>query len=222
MKLLICVLLLGAATLAAQDRDFLTADETDQIRQAQEPNARLALYAKFARERVDLVKNLLARNKPGGTIMIHDALEDYQKIIDALDDVADDALERHLDISAGMAAVAKIEKDALPILKGLQDNPPKDSDRYAFALREAVETTTDSLKGTQEPMSKRTADVEARDEQEKKENRELMATPDNLAKQAEDKKNGVKTTDQTDQKPAQKKPPTLYRPGEKKDGGGGQ
>jgi hypothetical protein len=221
MKSLVCVLLLAAATVAAQDRDFLTADETDQIREAQEPNARLALYAKFARERIDLVKNLLSRNKPGSTIMIHDALEDYQKIIDALDDVADDALERHLDVKPGMAAVAKIEKEALPMLQALQDKPPKDSERYAFALREAVETTADSLQGAQEPTDKRAAEVEARDAQEKKETRELMATPDSLAKQDEDKKNGVKT-DQTDQadKPAQKKPPTLYRPGEKKDGGG--
>lgn len=223
MKSLVCVLLLAAATVAAQDRDFLTADETDQIREAQEPNARLALYAKFARERIDLVKNLLSKSKPGTTIMIHDALEAYQKIVDALDDVADDAVERHIDIKPGMGEVAKIEKEALPILQGLEDHPPKDSERYAFALREAVETTTDSLQGAEQPMSKRAAEVEARDAQEKKETRELMATPDSLSKQADDKKNGVKSdqTDQTD-KPAQKKPPTLYRPGEKKDGGGGQ
>lgn len=219
MKSLVCVLLLGAAVLAAQDRDFLTADETDQIRQAQEPNARLTLYARFARERIDLVKNLLSKNKPGTTVMIHDALEDYQKIVDALDDVADDALERHIDIKPGMAAVAKSEKEALPILQALHDNPPKDSARYEFVLREALETTADSIHGAEQPMDKRAAEVEARDAEEKKETRELMATPDSLAKQAEDKKNGVKT-DQTDQKPAQKKPPTLYRPGEKKDGGG--
>lgn len=223
MKSLVCVLLLSAATVAAQDRDFLTADETDQIREAQEPNARLSLYAKFARERLDLVKNLLAKDKPGRTILIHDALEDYQKIIDALDDVADDAAERHIDIKPGMAAVAKIEKEALPILQALHDNPPKDSARYEFALREALETTADSLHGAGQPLDKRAAEVEARDAKEKKATQELMATPDSLAKQAEDKKNGVKT-DQTEQtaKPAQKKPPTLYRPGEKKDGGGGQ
>jgi len=217
MKFLLCTLLLAAAPLAAQERDFLTADETDQIRQAQEPNQRLALYAKFARERLDLVKNLLSKDKPGRSILIHDALDDYQNIIDALDDVADDALQRKIDIKPGMAFVAKLEKEALPILQNLKDNPPRDSARYEFVLREAVETTADSLRGAEGDMDKRAAEVDARDEREKKETRDAMATPDSQAKKADGQTNAA-PADQTD-KPAQKKPPTLYRPGEKKDGG---
>src|SRR4029077_11268076 len=54
MKTLLCCLLL-AVPLTAQ-RDFLSADEIDQIKEAQEPNLRLKLYADFAKLRLDLVK----------------------------------------------------------------------------------------------------------------------------------------------------------------------
>src|SRR5579872_291735 len=186
MKTLLCSLLLAAAPFAAQaQRDFLTADETDQIREAQEPNERIALYANFAKERLDLVKNLLSKDKPGRGILIHDALEDYQHIIDALDDVADDALQRKKDIAKGLAYAAKLEKQMLPVLQKLKDDPPKDADRYEFVLRDAVNTTADSLDGASGDVEKRAAAVEARDAKEKRDTKELMGTPDGQSKQGD-------------------------------------
>ena len=50
--------------VAAQDRDFLTSDEADQIREAQEPNARLKLYVDFAKQRVAMIDQLLGFPAP--------------------------------------------------------------------------------------------------------------------------------------------------------------
>ena len=210
-----CCCLLLAAPLAAQ-RDFLTADETDQIKDAQEPNLRLNLYARFARQRIDLVKSLLSREKAGRSILIHDALEDYAKILDAIDDVADDAIARKADVKQGLSQVAAGEKEMLAILKKAEDSQPKDIERYAFALTQAIETTNDSLDMALEDLGKRTHDVEARQKKERKTQEESLSPVEREGKQAEDAKAAA---DEQKKEQTKKKAPTLMRPGEKKPDG---
>jgi hypothetical protein len=204
-----------AIPLAAQQRDFLTADEVDQIREAQEPNERIVLYAKFAKERIELVKNLLSKDRPNRSILIHNALEDYAKIIDALDSVTDEALAKKSDMKPGLKLVESITKEALPILEKARDSHPKDLDRYEFVLRTAIETTTDSLEQAQEDLGKRTQAVEARNQREKKSLKDAMSAPEREGQAADDKKAAADKATDADQ-PPQRKPPTLYRPGEKK------
>jgi len=195
----------------AAERDFLTANEADQIREtAQDPNARLKLYVHFAKQRLDLVKSMLAKDKAGRSIMVHDALDDYAHIIDAMDDVVDDALKHQADLKIGLAAVQAGEASMLADLEKIRDAGPKDMARYEFALTQAIETTSDSLDLAKQDLGKRTADVEAKEAREKKELESMSKSED--AKEKE-KQQGAKKSDEA---PAgnRRKVPTLRRPGE--------
>jgi hypothetical protein len=214
VKTLLWCLLLAAPGYAQglAHRDFLTADEIDQIKEAQEPNQRLKLYAGFARQRAEMIKSLLAKEKTGRSILIHDALDDYSRIVDAIDDLADDAIERGRDIKLGLAAVTSVEKEMLPLLQKAQDSHPKDMERYGFVLKQAIETTADSLETAQEDLGKRAKDVEDRQRKERKARQEAMRPTEREAAQAAEKKAAEDEEKKEEQKKAA---PTLMRPGEK-------
>jgi hypothetical protein len=201
-------ILLGfALTLPlAAERDFLTADEADQVREAQEPNLRLKLYIQFARQRVDRLKSLFASQKPGRSALIHDLLDDYGKIIESIDIVTDDALERKLGVNEGVGAVAAAEKAMLDVLQKFADSEPKDLVRYEFSLKQAISATSDSMELAQEDLRDRASDVQAKAAKDKKELEADMQPKDREAKQAEDEKTAADTK--------KRKPPTLLKPGE--------
>ena len=203
---LLLLSLVAVVPLWAQ-RDFLTADEADQVRLAQNPNDRLKLYLYLAKQRLNIAQSVLAKEKAGRSILVHNALEDFSQIIDAIDTVADDALKRKLDIKEGMAAVSKDEKELLAGLEKIQDSQPKDLARYEFVLKQAIETTRDSLEGSEEDLNARAAEIQAKEDKENKEREGMMQPKDLEAKKAEEKKAAE----------TKRKAPTLYRKGEQPD-----
>ena len=163
-RFLICALLAAAPLMA--DRDFLTSDEADQIRDAQEPNARIALYLHFAKQRLDQVKQLMSKDKPGRSALIHDLLEDYCNILDAIDVVTDDALKRKANLDKGMSQVISGEKPMLAELQKIQDSNPKDLERFEFVLKQAIDATNDNIEGGKD-LGQRATEVMSKEEKEK-------------------------------------------------------
>lgn len=209
MRVLIAILLAAAAF--AQEKDFLTADEVDQVREAQEPSARLKLYVHFARQRVAIIQQLLGKEKPGRSALIHDALEEYAQIIDAIDTVADDALKRKAPIDEGMKLVASAESEMLAALQKIQESEPKDMARYDFVLKNAIDTTSDSKELSDQDLHTRAAELATKEKKDKEERQAMMTTQEKQEKKVAEKKAAAAD----DGKP-KRKAPTLYKPGEKK------
>jgi hypothetical protein len=211
MRLVLIAAIVASAIPAFAQRDFLTSDEIEKVREAQEPNERLKLYALLARQRLDQLQRLLEKDKKGRSLTARELLEDYSNIIDAMDTVSDDALKRGVDLTIGGAAMRDAEKRFLEQLQKIRDRAPADLNLYDIALKEALASTTDSMDLAKEDSGNRAAKLTAEDKKTKEEAEQVLKAEDARGKPGEEGK--VDTAKADDGKP-KRKPPTLLRKGE--------
>ena len=214
LRACLCFMLAGAAPVAApaQDKDFLTSTEIEVLRDTQEIPARLQLYLKFAEQRLDRLDATFKLTKAGRSGLLHDLLEQYGKIVDAIDAVVEDALRRDREIDS-VALVAEAEKKMLVRLEAWRDSQPHDIARYQFVLDTAIDSTRDSIEMNQEDLKDRKRTVGTQDQKEKKE-REAMRTSEAPSKEGA-KDAATKAEETKDPAKAPRKAPTLYKKGEK-------
>src|SRR6185312_16014841 len=165
---LLAILPLGilmVALPAFAEHDFLTSSETDQVREVQEPVARIKLYLTFAKQRLDQIQSMLAKNRAGE---IRQLLEDYTAIVDAIGSVSDDALARKLDLTLAPPIIIEGEKTFLGQLNRMQASAPSDLEMYNFELKDAIEATSDSIDAAGEDLGERGKEVNAKVESERK------------------------------------------------------
>lgn len=211
---LLCMLLTaGLALLPAQDflgggRDFLTPHEADLIRVAQEPNERIEQYLHFARLRIELVRQTLLKEDAARSKLIHQNLEEYSRIIEAVDLVVDDAAADKIDVTKGLGILAEQEKEFLAVLEKIQEEPADDSWAYEFVLEDSIEITRDSVELAKEDLGDRGRRIAETDAGEKARQRTLM-TPE----RQKDMAKAEQKAEEAKQKETSKRP-TLLKPGE--------
>jgi len=213
LGVLLVAALLASIPLAGQDllggrRDFLTDHEADLIRVNQEPEHRIGQYLHFARLRIELVRQALLREDAGRSKLIHRNLEEYGRIVEAIDFVIDDAAADQVDLADTLKTLAEREKEFLAALERIRENPTDDHWTYEFVLEDAIEITRDSMELTLEDLGDRGRRILEADAREKKRQRALM-TPERR-KDVEKLEKKV----QTEEQEQKSKSPTLLKPGE--------
>jgi len=213
-RILMLMLPVLLAFPAFADHDFLSSTEVDQVREVQEPVARIKLYLLFAKQRLDQLQSTMAKNRAGRSGEVRQLLEDYTSILDAINEVSDDALHRKSDVTTAPTLIAESEKKFLALLEKVQASSPADLDAYNLELKEAISTTGDSLDLANEDLGVRAKTIDA---QITKENKEVRAVNAAEKKQgAPDASLDAATASAAESVKPSRPAPTLYRPGEKK------
>ena len=190
-------------------RDFLTDYEVDVLREKQGFGQRVEAYIKFAALRLELIEQLLAAEEPGRGAKVHRSLEEYSSIIEAVDDVIDDALIRNRQMDGALGGLLAAEARFASRLSAIAAEPPDDAWRYEFMLEDAISITKDSMELLAEDLGERKRTVLQAEETQKRRQKESMAPE----RRREVEK--VRAREEAVAAERQRKRPTLLRPGEK-------
>jgi hypothetical protein len=135
----------GAAH-AAQQKDYLTAEEADKIRDAYTPAERIKLFVEFADDRLKKFDYELNR-KPADrrrSEILNALLNAYAGCVDDAADQIDSAHERQMDIREALKLMRAKDQEFLEQLQKY-DKGGTDFETYKDTLEDAIDGTKDAL-----------------------------------------------------------------------------
>jgi hypothetical protein len=147
--ILALTLLLAVSVQAQRRHDPLLADEIDQLRDTMvEPDARLKLYVKFVRERMNRLEQMRSdpktKDRPRQT---HDMLEDFLAVYDELNDNVDMYVGRKDDIRKPLKVIIEADTEfqsRLRAIKSAANADAAEARQYEFLLSNAIDTVDSS------------------------------------------------------------------------------
>ena len=159
----------GAGALA-QNGDFLTDEEQDKLREAQEPSERIQLYLDF--EQVRLARFETARSNPAVTTedigkYLNGLLSQFVSIDEELKSWIEDHYDRNADMRQGLRAVLEAGATQLEQLRRIQQSPDATAPAYADTLRDAIDDLTDTLDGATKALGEQQKKFATEKEQQK-------------------------------------------------------
>ncbi len=162
---------LAAAAMPAQvwNRDPLTEQEANQLREtAAEPDKRMALLAEFATARMAKVDEAKT-SKPARARAqkIHDALDEFSRVMDEIDDNIDDYESRKMDMRKGLAKLIEADTIFQAKLAELQSAGDESAAEYRFVLEDSMDVVTGQLKLAQNVLQEQERRAEEEKERKK-------------------------------------------------------
>jgi chromosome segregation ATPase len=129
-----------------QRKDYLSESEADQIREAYEPAERIALYVKFAEDRLKKFQYELNRKVQDRrrAEVLNNLLNGYTGCMDDAADQIAVGKERQSDIHGVLKLMKSKGNEFLDILEKLQEKGPE-LDTYKDTLLDAIDGTKEAL-----------------------------------------------------------------------------
>lgn len=134
-----------------EQRDYLSEEEADKIRDADTPSKRITLYVSFAEDRLKKFDYELNRPTPERrrTEILNGLLNGYAGCVDDGADQIALAHEKQMDIRAALKLMRTKYTEFLDQLQKY-DKDGKDLDTYRDTLEDAIDGTKDALSDVDE------------------------------------------------------------------------
>lgn len=134
------------AAAAPQQKDYLSEEEADKIRDADTPSQRIKLYVAFAEDKLKKFDYELNRKTPERRRdeILNGLLNGYAGCVDDGADQIDVAAEKQMDIRDALKLMLTKDKEFLAALEKYDKDGPE-LDTYRDTLEDAIQGTKDAL-----------------------------------------------------------------------------
>lgn len=149
VALLLSVTASGIKALA-QKPDYISDEEEEKVRDAQDPSDRIEVYLTLTQNRLDRIAEF--RSKPmdpqydNGAYIDH-LLDQYISLTDELKNWIQDQYDRRGDMRKGLRKALEVGPKQLEDLRRIQESPDAYAADYAKSLRDAQDDFADALDG---------------------------------------------------------------------------